>query len=90
MDILVKCIRKSDRQNPYEGIAEVGCVDSGKQLRLTVAQAVKMIEDDGRVFRVSTYDGPRVVVAQRNGRKYIKSERDGDEENNLLALGECG
>lgn len=30
-----------------------------------------------------------VVVAVRNGRKYLKTEADGAEPNDLLALAEC-
>jgi len=30
-----------------------------------------------------------VIVAERNGRKYLKTEADGDEPNNLLSLPRC-
>lgn len=30
-----------------------------------------------------------IVVATRNGRKYLKTEADGDEPNNLLSLPTC-
>lgn len=30
-----------------------------------------------------------VVVAHRNGRKYLKTEADGEEPNNLLSLPRC-
>lgn len=30
-----------------------------------------------------------VIIAKRNGKKYLKTEADGDEPNNLLALPRC-
>lgn len=30
-----------------------------------------------------------VIVAKRNGKKYLKTEADGDEPNNLLSLPRC-
>lgn len=83
----IACINKDDRQNPYQRITHVG----GTGWRMTLQEAIRAIESGQRSFYVSQGGGNtvRVIVATRNGNKYLKTTADGDEPNNLLSLPEC-
>lgn len=88
----VKCISKSDRDNPYERIKAIGGVNpSGTNWKLTQQEAIQSIETGKYSFYVQVAGKPvDVIVAKsRFGNKYIKTEADGDEPNNLLSLMEC-
>ena len=88
----VRCINKSDRDNPYERIEAIGGVNSdGKNWKLTQQEAIQSIETGKYSFYVQMGGKPvDVIVAKsRYGNKYIKTEADGDEPNNLLSLMEC-
>lgn len=70
----------------------VGAANGNGPWSLLIDDAIAGIESGQWSFW--TYGGGRaanVVVAQRsNGRKYLKTEADGIEPNNLLALPHCG
>lgn len=89
----VRCIRKTDRSSPYERIRAIGGLNpDGKRWELTTDQAIQGIESGRYAFYVERPAGDRVkvVVAKTAaGRKYLKTEADGDTPNNLLALPEC-
>lgn len=86
----IKCISKSDRQNPHERITHVGGY-TDKQWKITQEQAVAYIEADEWAFWVSV--GGKsvwvVVAKSRFGNKYLKTQDDGLDQNNLLSLPEC-
>ena len=91
----VDCIVKDDRLNPYERIQYLGGPNgkSGGRWKLTQADVIKAIENNtyGEFF-VENVAGRRVrlvVAVSRYGNKYVKTEADGDEPNNLLSLGTC-
>jgi hypothetical protein len=87
----IKCINKIDRQNPYERITHVGGFGS-KQWKLPIDDAIGMMERNEWRFYVDRPAGDRVwvqVAVSRFGNKYLKTEADGDEPNNLLSLPEC-
>lgn len=83
----ITCINKSDRYNPYERITHVG----GPNWKLTQEQAIEGIESGKWKFWVSVGgDSVWVVIAKSAaGNKYLKTENDGDQPNNLLSLPEC-
>jgi len=89
--IQVKCIRKTDRYDPHERIHGIGGTNAGGgQWYLTQPQAIEGIESGKWDFYVYAEDkSVRVVVAIRLGRKYLKTEADGEQPNNLLSLPEC-
>jgi hypothetical protein len=82
----VTCINKNNRESKYERITHIG----GEDWKLTQEKAIAEIESGKRSFYVSK-DGKKVnvVVAKRNGSKYLKTEADDSEPNNLLSLPEC-
>ena len=88
----VLCIRKSDRTNPHERITQIGGRNGdGKAWRLSQQDAIAGIESGKWDFYV--YQGGhvvRVIVAvSRYGHKYLKTEADGEQPDNLLSLPEC-
>jgi hypothetical protein len=87
----VTCIRKSDRYNPHERIRGIGGNASGPRWYLTQEQAITAIETGQHQFFVRVNGQPvRVIVAvSRYGHKYLKTEADGEQPNNLLSLPEC-
>jgi hypothetical protein len=88
----VQCIRKSDRFNPHERILGIGGLNAdGTRWYATQEQAIAWIENGqydlfvragGREVRV-------IVAKSRYGNKYLKTEADGEQPDNLLSLPEC-
>lgn len=88
----IKCINKTNRDNPHERIRAIGGVNNdGSRWKLSQEAAIKYIKQGKYTFYVSqngqTVD---VVVAKsRFGNEYIKTISDGEQPNNLLSLYEC-
>lgn len=90
--IEVKCINKSDRFNPHERIINIGGINpDGTRWKLSQADAIAGIESGKWSFYVARgLRVVRVVVAiSRSGYKYLKTESDGEQPDNLLSLPEC-
>lgn len=57
---------------------------------ISLHAAIKGIEDGTWRFWTSVNgNSVWVIIATRNGKKYLKTEADGDEPNNLLSLPRC-
>ena len=88
----VKCINKTDRYNAHERIRAIGGINpNGTNWKLTQEQAIQGIEAGKWNFYVAMRGHiVKVVVAvSRFGNKYLKTEADGEQPNNLLSLMEC-
>jgi hypothetical protein len=86
----ITCINKADRMNAWERIKNVGGSANGGW-KISQEQAIKYIEDGEWRFYVSV-GGKSVwvnVAESRFGNKYLKTEADKGEDNNLLSLPEC-
>jgi Protein of unknown function (DUF3892) len=87
----INCINKSDRYNHYERITHVGG-NAGGGWRITQEDAIVLIETRQWDFWVKPPDADAVwvvVAVSRFGHKYLKTQSDGEQPNNLLSLPEC-
>ena len=88
----IRCINKSDRYNTHERIKSVGGVNGdGTRWKLSQEEAIQGIDSGKWAFFV-VVGGKEVnviVAVSRYGHKYLKTEADGEEPNNLLSLPEC-
>lgn len=88
----VKCINKSDRYNPHERILFIGGTNpDGTSWKLSQQAAIEGIESGKWQFYVSA-GGQSVwviVAVSAQGHKYLKTQSDGEQPNNLLSLPEC-
>jgi hypothetical protein len=85
-------ILKSDRMNPHERITHIGGLNAnGQRWRVTQEEAIRGIEGNNWQFHVRVgYRDVKVVVAvSPYGNKYIKTEADEYQPDNLLSLPEC-
>lgn len=88
----IRCINKDDRQNPYERIINVGGVNpNGTRWKQSQQQTIREIDNgEWEYFVGDGQNRVRVVTAvSPYGNKYIKTEPDRQEPNNLLNLPEC-
>lgn len=88
----VRCINKSNRSSAHERITHIGGVNTdGKRWKITQERAINAIENNEWKFYVSV-NGQSVwviVSTSSHGNKYLKTQNDGEQPNNLLSLPEC-
>lgn len=87
--VQIKCINKDPRQDRYSAITHVGGF-TDQPWKITLGEAIGYIE--AGVWEFFTLVGGHrreVIVAIRNGRKYLRTTADHDTPDNLLSLPEC-
>lgn len=88
----VLCVNKRDRYNPHEKITSIGGKNQdGTRWKVSQESAIAGIESGKWSFFVSRggHTVNVVVAISRYGNKYLKTETDGENPNNLLSLAEC-
>jgi hypothetical protein len=88
----IRCVNKSDRYNPHERITQIGGVNgSGSRWRITQEDAINGIETGKWRFYTLVGDNHSwvIVAVSRFGNKYLKTEADSEQPDNLLSLPEC-
>lgn len=90
-NIRIRCIKKTNRTDPHDRIYGIGGVNpDGKRWYLSTEEAITGIESGRwRFYVAENGNSVWVIVATRDGRKYLKTEADGAHPNNLLSLPEC-
>jgi len=86
----VTCINKGGNHlNPHERIEYIG--NQAANWKLSEDSAIRRIQTESDSF-YSLVNGKQaeVVVAQHNGRPYLKTTADAYSPDNLLSLSECG
>jgi Protein of unknown function (DUF3892) len=94
-NVQVSCITKrGGHYNPHERIQDLGGFHNGKPWKMAEDKIIAELEKPSATRSWNFYTSVNgrsawVVVAQHNGRKYLKTEADGYSPDNLLALGDC-
>lgn len=90
-DVRISCINKTPRTDPHLRISSVGGLNpNGTPWKLSEDEAIAGIDSGKYRFYVSQQGHRvRVVIAIHNGRRYLKTENDGLQPDNLLSLPEC-
>ena len=83
----ITCINKTNRPNPWERIRRIG----GDWGRREQQDAIRDIKTGLHTYYVVRHGREVAVVIgkSRFGNGYLKTETDGENSNNLLALPEC-
>jgi ethanolamine utilization microcompartment shell protein EutL len=88
---VIQCINKSDRASAVEAITHVGGNIQGAPWKQSVETTIDEIESGKWDYYVQKErrEVKVVVAVSRVGNKYLRTEADDYEPNNLLSLPEC-
>ena len=88
----IKCIHKSDRPGVHQRIINIGGLNAdGTRWELPQAKAIDGIEQG--IWKFYVFNNSRrfnvIIARSAAGYKYLKTEVDNTQTNNLLLLPEC-
>jgi hypothetical protein len=91
-NVQISCINKTPRQDAHDRIKSVGGINpDGSRWKLDQPAAIAAVAAGKYQFYVSV-NGKSVwvvVATSAHGHKYLKTQNDGEQPNNLLSLPEC-
>ncbi len=85
----VSCTQKHEK---HEYVLSLGCYGPGNAYTaFSETVAIRLIDSRSDTFYVERPSGHvvEVIVAEREGKKYLKTTADGEKPNNLLNLPDC-
>ncbi|MDR3486656.1 MAG: DUF3892 domain-containing protein [Bradyrhizobium sp.] len=86
----IQCVNKQPRYNPHERIQNVGGTRAnGARFKITQPACIQEIKSGEQFVVRQAGRIVRVIIATHSGHEYIKTENDGIQPDNLLALPEC-
>jgi hypothetical protein len=91
-NLQIHCINKTPRLDPHDRIRGVGGFNAdGTRWWLSQPDAIAGVEQGKWRFYVSVQGNSVwvIVAVSARGNKYLKTENDGEQPNNLLSLPEC-
>jgi len=87
MKYSVNCTTK---HSSYERITHLGCVtDTGIEKRFTEDEAIHCIRTGDEFYVHRDGHTAKVIIAEHEGRLYLKTERDNVKADNLVSLPHC-
>ncbi len=92
IDVQIHCINKTNRTSAHERISHIGGVNpDGGRWKLTLDQAITEIDAGKWTFfvKVNNQRANVIIAKSAQSHKYLKTENDGEQPNNLLSLPEC-
>jgi hypothetical protein len=92
LGVRVDCVVRREHASPHNEIQEIGGRSrDGERWRLSEDAAIAAIETEGATLYVEWPKGHRVdlVIAQGLGKRYLRTEADGESPDTLLALPDC-
>jgi hypothetical protein len=92
LSIRIDCVMRTDRVSPHHRIRAVGGRGrDGESWRLSEDAAIAAIENERATFYVEWPKGHRldVVIGQGLGKRFLKTEADGESPDVLLAMSDC-
>lgn len=87
----VTCVNKTPRYDPHDRIQSLGG-PAGGGWKLSQSEVIALIEKGEWNFYTANASGQGVwivVAVSRYGHKYLKTEPDNEQPDNLLSLPEC-
>jgi hypothetical protein len=88
--IRIRCVTRTDRPDPHERISHIGGALGDHRWRQSHEQTIREIENgDYQYYVEQEGQSLEVIVAVHNGKKYIKTTTDGENQDQLLRLPEC-
>ncbi len=86
----ITCTNQTNSKNLYEQISDVGVTINGKTVILPLKDAVQAADNGQYTFFVSMGGiEVEVKVDEREGHRYLRTEPDSTQKNNLLNLNPC-